>query len=434
MQSVMRTLLCAAAAVTIPLLTACGSGSGATVPANIRLVNAAAVTLTLNLNGSPATNATPPDSSSPYATVTPAQYTVGLQGTGVSTGAGSTIGLGTAQNYTTIAYQQGNSTNIYAIVDNQGTPASGFSSLDIANISVDAGSLDVYLVPHPFTSLTNYSPTFSSVQGTSTVATVPSTSTTGYDVVVTGTSSPNDVRLILANPQLASTQPYTLALTGTTGGALVDAILIPQGISVPASAFVSNPNARVRVWSAIQSGSTLEVLATVGTTTLNQDYAPTPSHYQIVPGGSTVTGLTVGGASIALPAGTFAAGGDYTILVYGPAGAPVATILTDINRVIQSRASVRVINAAIPAVSGVTLLVNGNEESVGVAYGTDGATAGNPASAYYGVVPASGASFQLQGGLSTSPWTVPGVPLVSGSVTSVLVYDTAQPPVIITDR
>jgi hypothetical protein len=432
MQSVMRTLLCAAAAITISLLTACGSGSGTTVPASIRLVNAATVPLTLNLNSQPTTALTSPDSSSPYVSVSPSQYTVGLQGTGVSTGAGSTIGLGTGQQYTTIAFQQGNSTSIYAIVDNQGTPAAGSSSLNVANISVDAGSLDVYVVPHPYTSLTGYSPTFPSVQGTSTIATLALTAA-GYDVVVTGPSSPNDLRFVLSNPPLASAQQYTLALTGTTGGGLVNSILIPQGISVPASAFLPNTNARVRIWSAVPGAPALEVLATVGSTVLKQDAAPFPSHYQVVPAGSKITALTIGGTPVALPADTFAAGGDYTILVYS-SGPSVATVLTDINRVVQSRASVRVINAAITDSGGVSLLVNGNPESVGVPFGTDGATAGDPASAYYGVLPASGAKLQLQGGASTSAWTVTGVPLVSGSVTSVLVYDLAQPPVVITDR
>jgi len=344
MQSVMRTLLCSSAAIALSVLTACGSGNGTTVPASIRVVNDAPDAVTLSLNGLTTISAQASDTTSAYATVAPSTYTLSVA-TATLTGAATTIGLGTGQNYTALAYERGK--NVYSAVytDNQAIPSTGFSSLNVANVSSDAGPLDIYLVKHGTTSLVGYQPTFSSVQGLSTATTLASTTATCtgatdvcWDIIVTRAAVPTDVRLTLSNPIFASAQPYTLGLTATAGGGLVNAVLIPQSLTT--AVYTPSTQARVRVWSALPTASAAAVVATVGTTALNVDYAPSPTQYQLVPAGSAVTALTIGGTAIGtLPAGTFAAGGDYTILVYGtgsPAGAPAALILTDTNQVVPT--------------------------------------------------------------------------------------------------
>ncbi len=436
MQSVMRTMLCAGAAIAVSLLTACGSGNSTTAPANIRIVNDTSSTLTLYLNGSASSAATASDTSSSYAAVTPSTYTLSVASSSGSAGAASTVGLGTAQNYTALAYQRGNVVYSAVYTDNQSTPTTGYASLNVANVSQDAGPLDVYLVSPPSTNLSGLAPTFQSVQGLSNASTFAS-SPTKYDVIVTGAGNPTDVRLTLLNQQFASAQPYTLALTSTNGGALVNSALIPQGISITASAFVPANQARVRVMSALPVAGSTEVLATVGTslaaaTALPADYAPSPTHYQLVPAGSTVQSITIsGGVAATLPTTTFAAGGDYTILVYGTPGAPLVTVLADVNQIIANRASVRVINAAVTGNAGITLFVNGSQAASSVLYGTD-VTAGTT-DAYSGVTPASAATLQLIGNGYTGGGAS-NVPLVSGSVNTVFVYDATAAPLIITDR
>ncbi len=433
MQSVKKILLSVAGALMATVLTACGSGNAVIIPANIRMVNATNSVLTLALNGSGFIGNVPAESSSGYGPAPPGTYTQSVaSASGIVASSTNTLGLGTGQYYTTLAYQRDNVVYSATYPDNQALPSPGYASLNIANVSPDAGSLDIYLVPHPFTTLAGLSPTFQSVQGLSTAAALAATNPgasppIAYDVVVTGAGKPSDLRLTLANPNFASQQEYTLALTSTTGGALVNSVLIPQGINVPSNAFIPATQARVRVMSALPVANSLPVVATAGGVALPTDYAPTPTYYQLVAGGSTVTALTVGGAAVTLPTDTFAAGGDYTILVYGSASAPVAKVLVDTNQVISNFASIRVVNAAVTGSTGVTLFVNGSLAASNVLYGTDGAPA-----AYTGVTPASGASLQLIGGGYNQ--TATGISLVTGSVNTVLVYDATLPPLIISDR
>ena len=221
MQSVMRTLLCSAAAIAISVLTACGSGSGTTAPANIRVVNDTADSVILSLNGLTTIPTQAPNTTSAYAAVTPSTYTLSVATSSGLTGASTTIGLGTAQNYTALAYERGK--NIYSAVytDNQAIPSAGFSSLNIANVSSDAGPVDVYLVPHAASgtpSLIGYQPTFSSVQGLSTATTLASTTATSpagcaaagavcWDIVVTRAATPSDIRPRCRTPSLRRHNP-----------------------------------------------------------------------------------------------------------------------------------------------------------------------------------------------------------------------------------
>jgi len=441
MQSVMRTLLCAAAAITVSLLTACGSGSGTTAPATIRVVNdTASPNVTLSLNGL-ATVSAAAQATSGYVSVTPSTYTLSVATQTGLTGAATSVGLGTAQNYTALAYERGN--NIYSAVysDNQAIPSTGFSSLDVANVSTDAGPLDVYLVPHSTgtPSLTGYQPTFSSVQGLSTATTLASTAPASgstaaiaWDIVVTRAAAPNDVRLTLSNPNFVSAQPYTLVLTATAGGGLVNSVLIPQGLTT--AVFTPSSQARVRVWSVLPVSPGTPVSVQVGTTALTVANAPSPTPYQLVPAQSAVTAITLGGTPIAtLPTGTFEAGGDYTILVYGtggPTGTPAALILTDTNQVVANYASVRLINAAVLGAGGLTMYVANAEGASSVTYPT--ASTGSTAYVYTGVKPASSATINLIGGNYTGGQSFGQ--FTSGSVYTAMVYDAAQPPLIVQDR
>lgn len=441
MQSVTRNLLCAAAAVSLSLLTACGSGSGTTTPANIRVVNDTTSNVTVSLNGLSTLTAASQVTSA-YAAVTPSTYTLSVATPSGLTGASSTIGLGTAQNYTALAYERGN--NIYSAVytDNQAVPSAGFSSLNVANVSSDAGPLDVYLVPHAASgspSLVGYQPTFSSVQGLSTATTLASTAAAAgstpaiaWDIVVTKAASPNDVRLTLSNPTFATAQAYTLALTSTSGGGLVNAVFIPQGLTT--TVFTPASQARVRVWSVLPGPSTPAVSVTVGTKTLSVANAPSPTPYQLVPAQSAITAITLNGSAIGtIPAGTFAAGGDYTILVYGtgtPSGAPAALILADTNQVVANYASVRLINAAVTDAGGLTMYVANAEGASSVTYPTAATT--SSAYVYSGVKPASAAPINLIGAGYTG--AASNGQFTSGSVYTVMVYDATLPPLIVQDR
>jgi len=164
----MRTLLCAAGAIVASLLTACGSGSTTTTPANIRMVNATGTGLTLSLNGGYDLAGIASNSVSGYESVPPGTYTLSVAAVnGSLASAPQTIGLGTSQNYTTLAYTRGNVVYASTITDNLAVPIAGFTTLDVANVSPDAGPLNVYVLPPGTASLAGLSPSYSSVQGLS---------------------------------------------------------------------------------------------------------------------------------------------------------------------------------------------------------------------------------------------------------------------------
>jgi len=158
MPPAMRILLCAAGAIVASLLTACGSGSSTATPANIRLVNATATALTMSLNGGYDLAGIASDSVSGYESVPPGTYTVSVASVdGSLASSPQTLGIGTAQNYTTLAFARGNVVYAATITDNLAVPVAGFTTLDVANVAPDAGALDVYLVASGTTSLAGLS-------------------------------------------------------------------------------------------------------------------------------------------------------------------------------------------------------------------------------------------------------------------------------------
>jgi len=425
-------LLCAVGAIVASVLTACGSGSASTVPASVRLVNTTDTAVFMTLSGEyELSNVAANGGVTGYEQITPAVYTVAVSSENGSLESATSQNwpFGTAETYSVIAYQRGNLIYTYPITDNMVSPGAGFATLDVANVSPDAGPLDVYLLPSDVNSPQGYLPNFASAQGLTT----PVTITAGtYNLVVTGAGNQSDIRLELLNGgvTLSSDQVANLALTGTSGGTLVNAFVVTQGGNA-----VSDPNtqSRVRVLPALPSAPSSEVLVTVGTTTLAGAYSGLPSQYALVTAGAsaTITSVTIAGTAITtpLPATALTAGQDYSILVYGDgtAGGTNAVLLADSNLIIADYASVRVVNGAATAAiapGGVTLFVDGSEPATGVTYGTS--------SAYTGVTPSSDSDLQLIGGSYNE--SVTGYNLVTGNVYTVFLYDSTQPPLITQDR
>ena len=439
----MRILLCAVGAIVASVLTACGSGSSSTTPANVRLVNLTGATVSLSLSSTFGLSGIGSDQASAYEQITPAVYLVSVSSVDPSVEGAPAIGwpFGTAETYSVIAYQAGNQVYGFPLTDNMTAPAGNFFTLDVANVAPDAGPLDVYLLPPGVTSIPSQTrPTFSSVQ--SLVPTGPATPIAGsFNIIVTAASKANDVRLSLIGSDgagavaFSESQVATLAFTETTGGLLVNAYVITQGggiTSYPAT------QARVRVLPAVPTATAVGV--TVGTTALPTTYGGQPTPYTLVTAGAsaTLTSVTISGTQISptaplppVPTTALVVGQDYTILVYGDgvtAAGTTAALLDDNNFVIPNYASVRMINGAVTtaiAPGGLNLSVNNSLVTTGVAYGTS--------SGYTGVTPGPSASVTVIGG--TYDWSVtPPTNLITGDVYTVFVYNSTVAPLVIEDR
>ncbi len=414
-----------AVAALAGVLAACGSGSGgggSSGTATLRVVNATKdATLTVSLNGNTQFSGVAAASASSFASLSSGNYTVTVASTSAAlTTVTQSVTLNSGQNYTLLAYDREGAiqTSIYA--ESQTAPPSGYGSINVDNLSYDAGPLDVYVTAPGITTLTGLAPTFQYASG----STAPATMVAGtYDIIATAAGNRSDVRFHLSSVSVTGAQVQTLVFTSTPGGALVNGVLITQAGSVQ---FAPATNARVRVVSALPSSGSSAVAATVGTTSLAPVFAPNPGAYTLVPGDASTYSISVAGAALAsVPAATFSVGGDFTILVYGTPSSPLVSMFSDDNhQPTGGLVNLRLVNAAVTAPGGLTLYDNNVAAANSVAYGA--------ASPYVGVTGSSTSVLQL-----IEPAVAPmteTVALASGSVYTIFVLDSSLTPYIIKDR
>jgi len=411
------------------LLVACGSGghNNTPPPTNLRFVNASqSDTLSVNLSGTVPFANTAPGSTSAYTALTSGNYTIAVTGsTGAVVSPAFTVALSGGQNYTLIAYLRDGAVVASLIDETQTTtPPAGYATFGIANISPDSGGLDVYLVTPGTTDLSTLVPMFQSAvyRGSPVWNTLVGGT---FDVIVTAAGNANDVRMKLPALQLTSSEQLMLGFTSTAGGALVNGLLLSPG--APAQA-LQTTNARVRVASALPVAGASPVVATVNGTALGAVFAPNPGVYTVVPGDTSSYAITVAGAPVAnLPAATFAAGGDFTILVFGTVAAPAVAVYTDNNQLpaVGSNVKLRLVNAGVNVASGITLYDNSVAVANSVGYGA--------ASPYFGVAPSAASILEIiEPAVTPVSVTMPLSP--SGSVYTVFVIDSTLTPYVIRDR
>ncbi|HYM33749.1 MAG TPA: DUF4397 domain-containing protein, partial [Steroidobacteraceae bacterium] len=410
----------------------CGhhNNSAAATPANamIRLANGTAAS-SLTMNGVGVTDTTVTFSSSAtasgtvsdYLSVKPQSYTTGIGDvSSVLTASTQSLGLSTGTNYTLLAYARGGAINSFTLVDNQIAPATGFADVVVANAAGDAGSLDVFLVSAN-ASLNGVAPVFTNIAARSTSSGKVISAGT-YDIVVTATGRPADVRLSIHGVTLASGDIVTVALTSTLGGGLVDGALVKQGSTMQ---FNPSTSARVRIVGAFppNGASNSTVTVTIGNTALGALTAPSVGSYALVNGGTSSYSVSVDGNPVAaLPTATFANGGDYTILIAGTPAAPVVTVLADNNQPSNSgAANIRLVNAAVAGT--ITLNDNFVPIDVDVPYGQT--------SAYNPATPLSTSVLQVTSPVAAfTTYTANNVNIASGGVYTIFVLGNANSAVV----
>lgn len=343
--------------LVLSLIAGCGGGGSDDVQYGyVRLVNATrADNLVLSADGDyDYTISSTSGNASSYAEVRTGSYSTAVNASdgSLTASANTTRSVGDDVYYTVVAYQRGGVIKEVTIEDSQSDPSSGYAKLTAKNAATDVGTLDIYLVP-PGSSLTDRSPIFSALGNNSTTLTQSQTAG-AYDLVVTAYNTPSDVRLTISSVTLSSQDIVTLILTPTTGGTLLDGVLVKQKGSVQLS---QNTKSRVRIIAGFENTGTIHtVQATVGADALSQVSSPSIGTYALVTGGTSNYSVNVDGGPVAvLPDQTFSAGGDYTLVAYD-SSAPAVTVLTDNNQIPSSGAKIRLVNTAIP--SGISLSVN----------------------------------------------------------------------------
>lgn len=265
----------------------------------------------------------------------------------VKKGTGSTLttastSLAKKKHYTAVSWGRDGAMKFSTLDEDEGAPNSGKVKLRVLNAATDAGSMDVYIT-NEADLLENNSPNHSAVALGSTTGFGDFNRGT-YRLRVTATGDKNDVRLDVSGISFTDKQVATLVLQSAIGGTLVNGYLLNQQ-----SDLKPYKTTQVRVRLAAGVGGNGSVSALVGATSVSSStISPSVGSYVLAPSGSQTLLVRLGTATVSSATQNFVPGGDYTVLVSGPASSAQAKLLLDDNRIASntSRAKIRLVHGA----------------------------------------------------------------------------------------
>lgn len=326
-----RTLLGLMAGLPVSgVLTACGGNNSG--DAKVRLVNASPgySALDLYVDDDKKVSDVAYGAASSYASIDKGSFDTALTVTGSATELVTTSRTYDSDtSYTVVAYGWSGSLKSVLVTEDQDDADSGSMYFRVLNTATDAGTVDVYLTAED-DDLDSATAVASSVGGgkSTSFGTVDSGT---YRLRVTAEGDTSTVLLDVSDVTVSSKGVYTLILTPTTGGVLVNALLMKQKGAVTA---LYTTMARVRLVCAMAGG--LTVAASVGDTTLTSAIASPKvfSYSQVdVSAGTLSIAVAVDGTTLSSTSWTATAGSDVTVLVSGTSASDATvTIITDDNR------------------------------------------------------------------------------------------------------
>ena len=324
----MKAAAGAAVVLGLAMLAACGGGTDHT-KAQVRLVNASSgySALDMSVDDTRRFSSVAYGASADYVEIDPAKTSTVISRPNSATSLASfTPSYRKDQNFSVLAYGGEGTLKTLVLDDNTGAPADGKTLLRVVNAAPDAGKLDVYLTGSGETLNEAVAVQTDAALGVPSGYTPVNSST--WRLQVTATNSKTDVRLDVAALSLGNGNVTTLVLTPGRGGVLVNALLlVDRGGIVRAD----NTQARVRAVAGVSNGGAVTA-SMAGTTLMNGDAAPAiNASYTLVGAGTQPVAVSVDGTAAALASASLAAGGDYTLLVYGLPGAPTAGVIEDDN-------------------------------------------------------------------------------------------------------
>jgi len=332
-----RIVAATAMAMAMSLLGACKSGGDEdTGDAKIRLLNLStgysSLDLITNLDAEDddedetQSAAVSLNSVSQYVTLDPDDYTIKLKRTGsgsiLRSFAGEELVEGTINTY--VAYGEVGAFGALRLDDTLDEADAGETKLSVANVS-SAGALDVYITDTD-TELDDTTPVLS---GVGPALNAFSTDSGTFRLRVTANGDNADVRLDIPDFSLPDRGIVTLILTATQGGTLVNAVYLPQE-GEPTR--LLNTRARVRGAIGLANGASASIQAGGKPVLTAATAGVIGSRYTLLDAGTVPLTIMVNGTQAAVPDVSLQAGADYTLLVWGSAGAVHTSLITDDNR------------------------------------------------------------------------------------------------------
>lgn len=299
--------------------------------------------------------------------------------------------------------------------DDTTSPSSGKARVRIVNLSVDSGPVDVYVT----TSSTATGPAFISGAAVGLPSAAGEVNGGGYRVVVTAAGTQDVVFTSSTAFSFNSGSNYTVAITPSLGGKLVNAVVIEPGTSGNVT-FLTNPITRVKGVNAIADSSGLNFKSD-GTTFLTAVPYTGVSSYVTSAGGThnlQVEQSNVPGTNIASLSASLASARDYSLLASGSVASPKLTLISDDNSPpTAGNVKIRFVNAVTG--SNVDALVNFASQAQGIAP--------NTASAYYTIAANTNytITFTTPGGVAVIA-SLTGQQLDPGNVYTAYVFGTTS--------
>jgi Domain of unknown function (DUF4397) len=417
-------------AVAGALLSGCGSSGGT---ANVRMLNMSTGYSSLDLYASNNNNSNPsyvaqvsavtyPNASN-YTSIGSGTYSLEFRLTGVTSALAtdSSESLTDGSHTAYVGYGSVNNFATLKITEDQSSANTGYAKVTVYNVS-EAGGVDIYLTA-PGVPLQDASPTASNVAEGGN-ATVTETSGT-YELRVVGTGNTSDLRADVPDLTFNSTGVYSVLLSSTPGGVLVNVGVLPQQ---GALSVYNTSQARIRGAVGIPNS----VNATVDGTSIltNATLGVIGGTYTLVNAGAVPVTLNVDGTAVAVPNQTLAAGGDYTLLVWSNASGTQTTLISDSNTQpanLLKYARVRVLNGMSGLGDPLTLLVNFQTDATGVAVGTASST--DIAAAEFTGALTTNEVDVLDTNTTATLYTKQNITLADGAVYTMFMAGTASSPV-----
>lgn len=359
------------------LLASCGGGDGGSkTDPKIRLLNLSAGYSSLDMMTNLDSDDDDDDETqaesvaletvSDFVSLDPDDYTIKLRRSGsgsvLRSFSGEELVEETVNTY--VAYGEVGQFGALRIDESLDPADAGENILHVANVS-SAGSLDLYLTDAT-TDLDDTTPVLSSV-GTSLVRVTSDSGT--YRLRVTAAGDTSDVRLDVADFELADKGVGSLILTSTQGGMLTHGIYLPQqGQPVK----FANTKARVRGAVALANGAAATIQLNGRTLLTSATAGVISSRYSTVDSGTLPVTLAVNGTPVTVPNVTLLAGADYTLMVWGSADAPEVSLINDDNRLPSGGSGMtklRLLNGMSTLASPITLSVDFSPVIEGVPVG-----------------------------------------------------------------
>jgi hypothetical protein len=400
-------------------LTGCGKTTSSGGNANLRIVNAIpdVQSISVTVADQSLISNLPFQGLTQYLSVPSGnqEFKVSANG-GASNAIDTTLGLTGGANFTYIVFNPVASAASLLVSDSFSTPTSGTFGFRAINVAAGVGLVDVYLTP-PGTDINSTSPTITNlpVGGVSPVF-GPNAATLELRVTAAGTKQ---ILYDTGAQNFANGSNYQVVIYTVGSGTLVNVALL--NIDTNGTGQVnSNLLANFKVLNASQVASPLNVLVDGNLTLSNVPFAAASNYVTIANGNHTLTvqATATPGANLLTLQTALAAATDTSIILNGPAGALVGTVLADNNLPpAAGRARIRFVNSS-PDQGPLDVYINFSKQVAGL--GTNAASAYNEVTADTTLGTAFEFDFNIAG-TTTAVLKMPNTTIIGGHTYSIYV-------------